>query len=197
MEIRKVSANFLVTFAFIVAVSCSYQPKLNINPGLFSQTVEPVPFKVGLFFEQDYCQYTFTKMRYADSYEFQIGPILCDYTERMFRTLFSDVIILESLETDNTQQELNVIVIPQLMSCDIVLPGVAWQTLEALVTIKYTFKKPDDGKTLWLDTFQGNWSGKLGIAFVMNKNIRKAMQHAIEDHFLKALVGISSSNFWQ
>jgi len=173
--------------------SCTYREKININNDVFSSNTHCIQQKIALYLEQEYCEYSFSQKRFADKYVFKIGETLCEGTEKMLKAAFSQVVIIKSMDIDISGQGIKAIVIPEIVSSDIVLPEIAWKDAKALIAIKYTFLDLDKKRIIWLDTYQGRGQAKLGTIFSGNRNIKKAMRLAIEDQFLKALNGITSN----
>jgi hypothetical protein len=185
----------LLMAIIIASFSCTGQTmRIRVEPGVEFQDTRKFPAKIGLFAGPEYCQYALSKKWYSDNVIIQLGPALCDGTEKMLRSIFDQVNILKSIESSASLTEINAIVIAQVVSSDIILPTFRWEEIAALITVKYTFLDSLNRNTIWVDTFQGQGSTKLGSVLSSSKNIQKAMELAVEDQFHKAFEGIFNSN---
>jgi hypothetical protein len=148
--------------------------------------VMPASIKVGLYLPSDVCRY---KIMIRGGYIFVLGEAICDGIERMFSQVFSDILVLDSRDSDITKYGVKVIIVPEIVDVHILyISGI--DPSETIIDIKYTAM---DMNILWVDTFQGVGKQKRGWL----GDILGGIQLCLEDHFCNALEGSLSSKWWE
>lgn len=198
---------------FFIAGCTTFRYSVREDFKVLVPTTNRIPIRVGLYMPSDVCQYEIKKERRGFLVVYHFGESICNGVERMLRGAFNEVVVLESIASDMSKYGIKAVVIPQIDSGNILLGGTKFQDLKALIRIKYT-ATDINGKTLWIDTFQGEGRKKWDKSFIYKsafipplmiykaatqekKDMLMVMQLALEDHFHNALVGMLSSRWWE
>lgn len=120
-----------------------------------------------------------------------LGNILIKNAENMSRALFRQVVITK--KTDKlTHAGVNAVLIPKVVSIAHTRPMYAYSERKLTVIFQWLLKD-SEGKTIWMDTIEGEGTNDIGTLFSLESNTRERVRLLMEDLFKKSYLSISSS----
>ena len=120
-----------------------------------------------------------------------LGSILAENAINMSKTLFRQVVVTKN-ENRPPQSGVDAILIPKIVSVAHTRPMAAYSDRKLTVIFQWLLKDIK-GKTIWVDTIEGEGINNLGTAFSLESNTHERVELLMEDLFKKSYISISSS----
>ncbi len=192
--------------------SCNFNFNVGQKFQLAPPRIDKIPLRIGLTLSPEICNFKLDKTRQDEARHYFFGESICYGIKEMMGSLFTDVVVSNSLEIKPAGGSLKYIIVPSIAECDFLFPGNVFVDFRAVVAVKYTVYS-EDGTVVWFDTYRGSgqqpmskshfWNMlvfPVGIyAMITNeKNASEScMRQAIEDQFRQATEGLKQSPWWK
>jgi hypothetical protein len=155
-----------------------------------AEQIGKVPLRAGLCMPSEFREFVVPMYRqdYQTSFG-SFGKALSTGAEQVAKRIFRDVVVLGNAAEAGAQQ-VDVVVTPTV-------DRIAFNYDASTATVKVKWTITDvSGKVLYMNTFIGEGDGK-GTSIRYPTKLKHACTRAINDHFDKALVGLSDKRWWQ
>ena len=198
MTIRSILIPFALALG-LMSAGCAQFLKVPVNYNAPKQFEVPaaatkVDLKVGLYIPPAVRAYKIEEEERGVVSKYKFGEALSDGIERMFRNTFEDVVILDSPQYDAAVTGIEAVVVPEVASADFRSAAPSDKGgVSFLIRVKYEAKDAA-GRSLWVDTFEGQGNMKAKITGSVNGEV---MKRGLEDHFRKASSGLLESEWWK
>jgi hypothetical protein len=193
----------VVIIIITLCMACSsYRYSVDENFNVPLVAFKKIPLTACLCLPDSLCQYEFKVTQNDEDpslpYTFLYGSSICYGIEKMFKEIFEDVIVVN--QHDSTLMDFNIsaYIEPEIVSCSYLVT----KKYESFIRIRYILKNKNQ-QIIWMDTFQGEGSvepSTMKLLSIPNpfkpmKTVedimRKCMKLTLEDHFNKAIKGIT------
>jgi len=169
----------------------------DIKIGADPSSVRKIPLKAGLLFSEQFRKAAFVGNKGGRETPIAIGDSLVEGAKQAVGMAFSDVVVLESTGAGNAG-DIAVIVTPEIVTLENVLVGFPpvskWNTR---VSCKWTIKT-FQGEQKYLNTIVGEGHYEaFTTGFTYGTRLAESMVPAIQDHYKKLLVDITTRPWWE
>ena len=201
IKLFKLISSRILLFIMILLCGCSTNPtfvKVQINSSLPFREVEKIPLRVGLYLDPNLINYSRTPPRWEDrNFVIQMGEALSNGAQNVTNKAFREVVNVYTIDAELLPKGLDALVIPEV---DRIYGGYGTERPLGTVIVRIRWRIIDlSGKVIYMNTFgaESKWSifttTALNYFDVLSRNYTKA----IEEQFIKAYIGITSTNWWE
>ena len=191
---------FNLLFITILFFGCSTSPnfvKVQINSSLPFREVEKIPLRVGLYLDPNLINYSKTPRWEDRNFVIQMGDALSNGAQNVANRAFKEVVNIYTIDAELLPKGLDALVIPEV---DRIYGGYGTERPLGTVIVRIRWRIIDlSGKVIYMNTFgaESKWSifttTALNYFDVVSRNYTKA----IEEQFINAYIGITSTNWWE
>ncbi len=182
--------NRIIIYALLLVLSgCAETLVYKLNTPLVSNypAKQKIDLKTELIIPKELEVFTYE----SAGEKLPLGNILANNAENMSRSIFRQVVVTHG-EGKPTQAGVDAILIPKVVSIAHTRPMFAYSERKLTVIFQWLLKN-SEGKTIWVDTIEGDGANDLGTAFSLESNTRERVRLLMEDLFKKSYLHISSS----
>lgn len=200
IKLFKLISSRILLFIMILLCGCSTSAtlvKVQINSSLPLREAEKIPLKVGLYLDPKFINYSKTPGRVDRNFVLQMGEALSNGAQNVTNRAFREVVNVYTIDAELLPKELDALVIPEV---DRIYGGYASERPLGTVLVRIRWKIIDlSGKVFYMNTFvaESKWNIFTTTAVNYFKVISETYTKAIEEQFIKAYIGITSTNWWQ
>jgi hypothetical protein len=142
--------------------------------------------KAALVLTPDMCA---SKVKSRTGQSFEVGQAACRELEPTLKRAFSSLTIVTAVSSAGDAQ---VILVPRFVAIDRTGGTTGFSTVKTVLILEWT-AKDNAGKTVWLETVQGNATGHLGNMGRVKRNRERDVANAMKDAAEQSASKMSSS----
>ena len=138
---------------------------------------------MALFLTSDYCNYIYKTTANGETWNFKLGPTLCDYSKTIIQDTFSQSSVV--MEKDNIEEvKIDLVITPRVVDSSVYFrPGIPAKAI-SLVVVEWVIKDKN-GDIIYMTTNEGNGLDDRTFARHTNK-LQASVQSALDDLFDKS-----------
>ena len=189
----------LLIITSIFLSGCQHQKiyKMQTNLSISIKEIEKIPFRVGLYIDPELMNFSM-RSRYISGIIY-MGEALSKGAENIVSKAFKEAVNIYTKDPELISKGLDVLVlvIPEIDKIYVFgEEGGLGSYTTVIVKIKWSIKDKN-GKILYMNTFTGEEKYRRpNTIFSMFPRLCEGSTKATEDHFTKAFIGITSTNWW-
>jgi len=187
----------LLIITSIFLSGCQHQKiyKMQANLSISIKEIEKIPFRVGLYIDPELMNYSM-RSRYIPGI-IHLGESLSKGAENIVSKAFKETVIIYTKDPELIPKGLDALVIPEIDKIYVFgEEGGIGSYTTVIVKIKWSIIDKN-GKILYINTFTGEEKYRRPTTiFSMFPRLCEGSTKATEDHFTKAFIGITSTNWW-
>jgi hypothetical protein len=135
-------------------------------------------FKTSLVLTKEFCETTSKKGTWGINQEkFPIGKTVCEQLEPSLKKVFPNLVRVES---EQAAEGADLVLVPQISDVGATQKAFAFSKRELVVMVAWT-ARDKAGKTVWVETVQGEAKHNIGNAFTHGHDVKLIVHDAVED----------------
>ena len=183
---------------FIVILSllsgCVHPKNVQISLPIPVEETEKIPLRAGLYLDKQFTNYSITYLAVIN-----VGEALSKGAENIINKAFQEGVTIYTTDLTMIPKGLDVLVIPEIDRIYVYEHGLGsyWSNTSVIARIKWRIQDMN-GKIVFMNTFTGEDMYKRPAnIYSMSSRACKGAAKALENHFTKAFVGLTSIKWWE
>lgn len=151
-------ANSILCALFIgltlIAIGCTRNFTFEVPSNYQTNSSNKIPSSAALFLSSEYCNYIYKTTANGETWNFILGPTLCDYSKTIIQNTFSKSLVV--MEKDNIDiGKIDLVVTPRVVDTSVYFrPGIPAKAI-SLVVVEWSIKDRN-GEIIYMTTNEGN-----------------------------------------
>jgi len=183
MKIRKKCLFALFFSLSLITIGCTRNFTFEVPANYKDNTTNKIPSCAALSLSSDYCSYIYKTTSNGETWNFHLGPTLCDYSKAIIQDTFSQSLIV--MEKDNIDKDkIDLFVTPRVVDASVYFrPGIPAKAI-SLVVVEWVIRDKD-GNIVYVTTNEGNGL-EANVFGSHTTELQMSVQKALDDLFMKS-----------
>jgi len=143
-----------------------------------------IPSAVALFLSSDYCDYSYKTTANGETWIFNLGPTLCDYSKTIIQQAFTrSLVVMEKNNID--KDKIDLIITPKVVDTSVYFrPGIPAKAISMIVVEWVIVDK--NGEIVYMTSNEGNGLYAKVFGARHTTYLQESVQMALNDLFNKS-----------